>query len=354
MPKKTVSERQLAANRANARKSTGPRTPEGKEQVSTNAIKHGLIAHRLLLPNDPEESAAELEALRARFQEEIQPQSVLEQILIERLAACYWRLRRIYQFETNSILRARDESHTVWAEMARSYTQIRCFPAQLPGDDPFDKILRFETMIERTIHRTILELSRLRGGQPITLPPMDRDDPIFTSPLPSPAAKPAETSDQVQPETAPPPAEEEPVAPQQPAKPEQQPEKPAKSSPAPNKSKANPPAEPLPDQDPPPRPMAQPLWRPEKVCFSKQTHLRPFPSAPANRNTHPIPSPKVNPPRVSPGARRPLTSAIRNPSSLRHASSWCGTGASPGLARASRPNARFIVSLDKPPQTRSW
>jgi len=39
-----ISERRLAANRANARKSTGPRTPEGKRRVSQNACRHRLYA----------------------------------------------------------------------------------------------------------------------------------------------------------------------------------------------------------------------------------------------------------------------------------------------------------------------
>ena len=48
----TISERKLRANRANARKSTGPRTAQGKAYSRRNALRHGLTSHTLLI--DPQ------------------------------------------------------------------------------------------------------------------------------------------------------------------------------------------------------------------------------------------------------------------------------------------------------------
>ena len=44
MPKKPISAKQLAANRANAARSTGPTTPQGKARSAQNAPKHGFTA----------------------------------------------------------------------------------------------------------------------------------------------------------------------------------------------------------------------------------------------------------------------------------------------------------------------
>jgi hypothetical protein len=49
-----ASERQIAANRANAKRSTGPKTAAGKLRSSRNAFRHGLSGP---LPSDPATSA---------------------------------------------------------------------------------------------------------------------------------------------------------------------------------------------------------------------------------------------------------------------------------------------------------
>jgi hypothetical protein len=61
-----VSERKLSANRANAQKSTGPRTPEGKRRVARNAVKHGILAREVFIGEgdgaEREEDFSELQA----------------------------------------------------------------------------------------------------------------------------------------------------------------------------------------------------------------------------------------------------------------------------------------------------
>ena len=69
-----ATEAQVAANRANARKSTGPRTAEGKAVVSQNAVKHGLLAREGVLRG---EDGEEFEMHREMLLEELQPVGAL-------------------------------------------------------------------------------------------------------------------------------------------------------------------------------------------------------------------------------------------------------------------------------------
>jgi len=50
------SDKQVQANRRNALKSTGPRTPEGKAAVRQNALRHGLLSKETLLPGEDQET----------------------------------------------------------------------------------------------------------------------------------------------------------------------------------------------------------------------------------------------------------------------------------------------------------
>ena len=55
-----TSERQTAANRANALRSTGPKTPEGKAAVRLNAVQHGLLARDAVLPGEAADAFEDL------------------------------------------------------------------------------------------------------------------------------------------------------------------------------------------------------------------------------------------------------------------------------------------------------
>ncbi|MCA1686732.1 MAG: hypothetical protein LC745_12345, partial [Planctomycetia bacterium] len=79
-----TAEERAETNRQNARKSTGPTSDEGKASSRRNALKHGLRAQALALPNeDPEAVAARSDA----WNEYYQPQSPAAQHLVNACVA---------------------------------------------------------------------------------------------------------------------------------------------------------------------------------------------------------------------------------------------------------------------------
>jgi hypothetical protein len=70
-----TTEKQIAANRGNARKSTGPRTLDGKRKSRRNAVRHGLTAETLI---DVIEEAADYEALAAAINADFRPATNFE------------------------------------------------------------------------------------------------------------------------------------------------------------------------------------------------------------------------------------------------------------------------------------
>src|SRR6185312_13668932 len=93
----------LEANRANAKRSTGPKTEEGKSRSKLNALKHGLSAERVVIGD---EDPREFETFRAALQRDWQSDTTLDSELAEQLAGILWRLRRVSAIEA-AIVNAR-------------------------------------------------------------------------------------------------------------------------------------------------------------------------------------------------------------------------------------------------------
>jgi hypothetical protein len=91
-----TSRRQLRANRLNALRSTGPRSPQGKLRSRNNALRHGLTAETII---SVLEDAAEYEAFQASVRSEYPDRSLIESELVSRLASILWRLRRATAIE---------------------------------------------------------------------------------------------------------------------------------------------------------------------------------------------------------------------------------------------------------------
>jgi hypothetical protein len=92
-----VAPAKRAANGANAQKSTGPRTQDGKSVSRLNGLRHGLRAELVVVPQL--EDAEEREAHRAAVAEVLLRQNYIEEMLADRAALAIWRLRRSARYE---------------------------------------------------------------------------------------------------------------------------------------------------------------------------------------------------------------------------------------------------------------
>ena len=90
------SEARINASRANGRKSRGPVTPEGKAISSQNRVNHGLFIDSSVLPG---EDKKELRKVLARELLEHQPESPVENQIVQKLALYQWKQMRIWAMQ---------------------------------------------------------------------------------------------------------------------------------------------------------------------------------------------------------------------------------------------------------------
>jgi hypothetical protein len=91
-----ASKKQIAANRANAGKSTGPRTPEGKAVSSQNASRYDLLAKSFVLRS---ECPARFQTFIDSFYAEFNPATATEAELVDTMATARWRMIRMSNLE---------------------------------------------------------------------------------------------------------------------------------------------------------------------------------------------------------------------------------------------------------------
>jgi hypothetical protein len=130
---------QIYANRLNAQKSTGPKTPEGRAKASQGNFRHGLRGEFKMLSNeDPEEFHAFLESLR----EEHSPSTPTEEVLVQQMAEHFWLTRRARGFQDTMLLNP--ETFTI--KMMNMW-------------------MRYETQHQRAFHKCLADLLKLRAEQ---------------------------------------------------------------------------------------------------------------------------------------------------------------------------------------------
>jgi hypothetical protein len=154
--KQQLSDKKLAANRANAQRSTGPRTIEGKARSALNATTHAGFAAATLLPHEDPEPFLRF---RKAWVKTYSPQTLPELYLIDRAISLAWRLRRLQAADTD--LHCVHPERTPAQNLARAY----CVDADNSSNNQFDRLMRAEDRLQGMLHRTLKQFHHLQETQ---------------------------------------------------------------------------------------------------------------------------------------------------------------------------------------------
>ena len=171
--KKPPSQARLLANRANAKKSTGPRTVEGKQRSARNAITHGLTSRDLTALG--EDFAALPEIVQA-LNDSWNPRNPFEASLIKNLATLQIRLDRCVRMETGLL-------DMDIPEVTRGDSRETCNSAVAAAfvarEASFMNYSRYEANLSRAFDRTLKQLLAVRKEKPLPVEPSpDETNPI--------------------------------------------------------------------------------------------------------------------------------------------------------------------------------
>src|SRR6202049_3824405 len=168
-----ASEEQFAANRQNAQKSTGPKTPEGRAAVRLNGVKHGLTAETIVLKG---ESETDFTNMLESFEAEHDPPSPTEEALVVQLALANWRLRRLYHQEAG-FYTCQLQSLVGMQKDLNLDDAGRMGHAAAWSESTLTLFNRQEGRLERTFYRALHELQRLRKERDSNLALVSQETP---------------------------------------------------------------------------------------------------------------------------------------------------------------------------------
>ncbi len=142
-----TSARKIEANRQNAARSTGPRSPEGKAAAALNGVRHGPLSRAALLPG---ESEADLAEFGRKVRASLAPVGEMELLLADRIVTAGWRLRRLLAVEAVLLGRAGKDAGDAFEHYGREKMAV---------------LSRYEAGVERGLYKALHELQRMQAAR---------------------------------------------------------------------------------------------------------------------------------------------------------------------------------------------
>jgi len=188
-----ATERQTEANRLNSQKSTGPRSAEGKARSCLNALQTGIDSESIVLPG---EDPAVVKVLQKEYELRHQPQTPEERDVLDAtvFAVCVMRRLRILEAQLTQHEMSATENLNPAAPLGHVYSI---------ASQKFAHLQSRMNSVERSFHRNLDRLDRLKSQRPLADPPPAEP----AQPQPEPAPEPEPTPEPApSPEPAPAPA----------------------------------------------------------------------------------------------------------------------------------------------------
>jgi len=182
-----TSQRKAEANRRNASKSTGPRTAQGKSWSRLNALKHGILASQVVIATIEGRAARKLfEATVEGLAQDFQPVGTYEQLLVQEIAACFWRQRRLHAFENRAAFQVLEHPVSLSIKKPAEFETLvePVFTAggklttaehvyekagldgiTLPNAADTMRVIRYEAAINRTRERAVQSLRAMKQAR---------------------------------------------------------------------------------------------------------------------------------------------------------------------------------------------
>ena len=152
------SEKQIAANRRNAQKSTGPRTPEGIAISSQNALKTGVHAESQIIRG---ENTQAFQSLTAEYYAEYRPCTPSQRALVDTMISSEWLLRRLRRVEAdiwNQGLQFIEDSPF----QPKDHPEASAYSTQ---EETLARLQRRLDALDRAWHRALKALRQLQTGE---------------------------------------------------------------------------------------------------------------------------------------------------------------------------------------------
>ena len=160
------TDKQTSASRENTKKSTGPRTPEGKANSSKNALKHGLLAEDAVIPG---EDPAAFDRHLSKLEDTYLPRNYVEKQIVRQIGDTMWRIKRLSRIETTvigaSIERTRVYQHDFRVDRIRQGHEgdLQLLGESMLGGTKFlNNLARYDGHLRRCLHRDLELMMKIR------------------------------------------------------------------------------------------------------------------------------------------------------------------------------------------------